>query len=52
MSLHEMAKLWGVSFSKVHAAACIVFGGDLPRGRRTWTREQEDAIKALVAKEE
>ena len=51
MSLHEMSRLWGVPFSKVHAAACIVYGGTLPRGRRKWTKEQEDAIKALVVKE-
>lgn len=52
MSLHEMAVYWNVPFAKVHAAACEVFGGKLPRGRRRWTKEQEDAIKALVAKEE
>lgn len=51
MSLHDMAKLWSVSFSKVHAAACEVFGGKLPRGRRKWTKEQEEAIRALVVKE-
>ena len=50
MLLHEMAKLLGVSFSKVHAAACIVYGGTLPRGRRKWSKEQEYAIKAQVAK--
>lgn len=52
MSLHEMAKIWGVSFAKVHSAACVVYGGKLPKGRRKWTKEQEDAIKALVAKGE
>lgn len=48
MSLHEMARYWGVSFSKVHSAACEVLGGSIPRGRRKWSKEQEDAIKALV----
>jgi hypothetical protein len=51
MNLQEMARLWGVGFSKVHAAACLVHGGKLPRGRKSWTKEQEDAIKALVVKE-
>ncbi|MFA6079707.1 MAG: hypothetical protein WC779_08195 [Candidatus Omnitrophota bacterium] len=52
MSLHEMAKMFGVPFSKVHSAACEVYGGKLPKGRRKWSKEQEDAIKALVAKGE
>ncbi len=52
MTLHDMAKLWAVPFTKVHAAACTVYGGNLPRGRRHWTKEQEDAIKAIVAKGE
>jgi hypothetical protein len=51
MNLHEMAKLCGVSFSKVHAAACQVYGGKLPPGRRKWSKEQEDAIKVIVDKE-
>jgi hypothetical protein len=50
MSLHEMSKIWGIPFSKVHAAACKVFGGKLPKGRRKWSKEQEDAIKTLVVK--
>jgi len=48
MTLKEMSTYWGVPFSNVHSAACEVFGGKLPRGRRKWTREQEDAIKAIV----
>lgn len=52
MSLHEMSRLWGVSFSKVHAAACKVRGGKLPKGRTKWSKEEQDAIKALIAKEE
>ena len=51
MTLKEMSTIWGVPFSKVHSAACEVFGGKLPRGRRKWTKEQEDAIKAIVLSE-
>jgi len=52
MTLPEMSKCWGVPLSKVHSAACEVFGGKLPRGRRRWTKEQEDAIRAIVVKED
>lgn len=52
MALHEMSRLWGISFAKVHAAACEVYGGKLPKGRRHWTPGQIEEIKALVAKEE
>lgn len=49
MTLKDMSALWGVPFSKVHSAACEVFGGKLPRGRRKWSKEQENAIKAIVS---
>jgi len=32
MSLHEMAREWGVAFSKVHAAACQYKGGEASEG--------------------
>jgi len=48
MTLKDMSKLWGVPFPKVHSAACAVFGGKLPRGRRAWTKEQELAIFEIV----
>jgi hypothetical protein len=48
MTLHEMAHVWNQPFAKVHSAACTVFGGKLPRGRRKWSKEQEDAIKAIA----
>jgi len=51
MTLHGMATYWGVSFVKVHSAAETVNGGKLPRGRRKWSKEQEDAIKNIVIKE-
>jgi len=51
MTLPEMAKAWNRPLSVVHSAACEVFGGKLPRGRRKWTKEQEDAIKAIVLSE-
>lgn len=52
MNLQEMSRAWGKPFSVVHSAACKVRGGKLPRGRTHWSKEEEDAIRAIVFEEE
>jgi len=48
MTLKQMSAIWGVKLSTVHAMAEKVNGGPLGRGRKKWTREQEQAIEVLI----
>jgi hypothetical protein len=52
MSIKEMAMIWNVAERKVHAAAIVVNGGKLPRGRKKWTAEEEARIKELCIESE